>query len=98
MYGELLKPNRAGFFFEPSAWSGKESNKEFSIFIKDLDDKSNDGVRDLDHPDFDKFWGNDCENTFSPLAEDEIEDEKLKALSTKAKARKWLLSIGLIEL
>ena len=107
MYGELLKPNRAGFFFEASCtdddyegdyfddYNGTENS--FSIFVRDLDDKSNDGVRDVDHPDFDKYWGNECENMFGPFNKDEIE-EGFEPLNTKTKAREWLISIGMIEL
>lgn len=97
MYGQPLKPNRASFeFFEDEG--------EFTIHVSDLDDPSNDDVRDVDHPDWDTLWGNEMENVFSPWDQDTVRNgfygdkpSDLQPLTNKNKARAWLLSIGMTE-
>lgn len=73
-----MKPNRC--IFEVGEYDGQTS-----LIIGDLDDSSNDDIREVDHPDFDKYWYNEMENTFSS---DKLNQEE---------ARKWCLSIGMVE-
>lgn len=92
MYGQPLDPKRTAFTFYGDCWDDKLTETNFSIYLTDLDDPSNDDVRDVDHPDFDTYWGNAMENVFEP------NDPYIgEALDTQTKARQWLLSIGMIE-
>lgn len=77
MYGEPLQPNRC--LFDIGVFNGL-----ISIFIEDLDESNNDDVRDVVHPDFDRYWGNDCENMFST-----------RHFKTMQEAKEWCVSIGM---
>lgn len=99
MNGKLLKPERLGFTIYPEI--GEEDIKEdnFTIYLTDLEDKTNYDIRGVDHPDWDMYWGNEMENVFSPMNFD-IEDYKEiePVLGTITKAKEWLLSIGMREI
>lgn len=83
MYGEPLKPKRTAFTIEDD-----DNESGFAVYLTDLDDPSNDGVRDVDHPEFEVKFGNMAENLFEPSS----------SKMTKAEARAWLLSIGMTEI
>lgn len=96
MYGKPLKPQKTSFTIEDSDLN----DGGFTIYLTDLEEPSNDDVRDVDHPDFDILWGNAMENVFEPWDQEWIdnhEERKLKAITTKKMAREWLLSIGMTE-
>ena len=77
MYGEPLQPNRTSF--KIGVFDGS-----ISIFVTDLDEQDNDDVREVVHPDFERFWDNDMENVFSTIHFQTIEE-----------ARDWCVSIGM---
>jgi len=86
MYGQPINPKRALFYI-------MEHNEDYSfgepfgMFIVDMDDPSNDDIREVDHPDFDSKWENDSENDFTPRDENwAIQD-----------AEAWCLSIGMVK-
>lgn len=78
MYGEPLQPNRCKF--DLGIFDGI-----IQIFIIDLDEESNDDVRDVVHPDFERYWSNDMENIFST-----------DHFKTMQEAKDWCISIGMI--
>lgn len=77
MYGEPLQPKRCKF--DIGIFDGL-----ITIFVTDLDQRDNDDVRDIVHPDFDKYWGNEMENVFST-----------DNFKTMREAKDWLTSIGM---
>lgn len=92
MYGQPLQPNRCEFSLHidnDQADMYVAGDGDICLCITDLDEPDNDDVRDVDHPDFDKYWGNACENVFLSEGFDHF-----KSLED---ARKWCLSIGMVE-
>ncbi len=78
MYGEPLQPNRCQF--EISIFDGI-----ITLAVEDLDDPSNDDVREVVHPDFEKYWDNSMENVF--------ETTHFKSMQ---EAKDWCISIGMV--
>jgi hypothetical protein len=78
MYGEPLQPNRTKF--EIGVFDG-----EISIAVFDLDELDNDDVREVVHPDFEKYWDNVMENCFVT-----------EHFKTMQEAKDWCISIGMI--
>ena len=78
MYGEPLQPNRTGF--DIGIFSG-----QITISVSDLDELDNDDVREVVHPDFETYWGNEMENVFST-----------EHFKTMREAIDWCVSIGMI--
>lgn len=69
MYGEPIKPNRALFYIS-------EEEGTIEMFVVDMDDPSNDGIRDIVHPEFDNHWGNSMENTFVAWTKEENAEQQ----------------------
>jgi hypothetical protein len=91
MYGQPLQPNRADFTFCAGENGDDPTETDFSIGVGDLDDPKNDDIREVDHPLWEDFWDNICENAFVPNT------DPGETLDTMTKARAWLLSIGMTE-
>lgn len=79
MYGKPLKPSECKFtlFID---------DEDICLSIEDITDPSNDDVREVNYPDFDKYWDNVMENVFT--------SNHFKSLKD---AKDWCLSIGMIE-
>ncbi len=77
MYGEPLQPNKCKF--DIGVFDGY-----ITISITDLDEEDNDDIRDVVHPDFEKYWDNDAENIFSTTH-----------FKTMQEAQDWCISIGM---
>jgi len=62
MYGKPLEPNKALFHIStPEEFAEEQGDDEeyvVSMFIVDMDEPDNDNIRDIKHPDFDRYWGN----------------------------------------
>jgi hypothetical protein len=93
MYGEPLEPRKALFHIStPEEFAEEQGDDEeyvVSMFVVDMDEPDNDNVRDVKHPDFDRYWGNMMENCFEVY--DEGEDWSYE------KALEWCLSIGMVQ-
>ena len=94
MYGQPLMPNRCEFWlFIDDGGDDKDmyiaGEGDICLCISDLDEPDNDDIRDVVHPDFDKFWDNACENIFL--------SHGFKHFKSLEDAKKWCLSIGMIE-
>lgn len=93
MYGQPLDPTKTTFDVQV------DDDGSIMVFLQDQEDPDNDDVRDVDHPDFDKLFGNECENIFSPWTQEQIDDyhpnSGLKALKTKRQVVDYLLSLGM---
>lgn len=96
MYGQPLNPRRTSFGIA-------EEDGNVVLYVLDLDEPDNDDVRDIDHPDFDYYWGNACENVFelwkrpSRIKRFRESGELKPLLSGIEQARMWCRSIGMIE-
>ncbi len=92
IYGQPLEPNRCEFSLHidnEDAEMYVAGDSDICLCITDLDEPDNDDVRDINHPDFDKFWSNACENVFL--------SNGFNDFATIEDARQWCLSIGMIE-
>ena len=78
MYGEPLNPKKTAFaiVIDPSTWLYVPT-----LFLEDLEDPDNDDVREVNHPDFETYWGNSMENTFEACPQRYVNkiNPKLKA-------------------
>jgi hypothetical protein len=89
-----MKPNRCEFSLHIEAdmpWLSAKifEDGDICLCISDLDEPDNDDIRDVLHPDFDRFWGNACENVFL--------SNGFKDFKTIEDARRWCLAIGMVE-
>lgn len=88
---EILKPQNAGFHIfidngdSKNPYSGWCDDR-INIFVTDLKDPDNDGVRGIDHDEWEDYWENESENSFVTESWESLED-----------AKEWLLSIGMKE-
>ncbi len=92
MYGQPMKPNRCEFSIfidDNTSDMYVAGDGDICLCITDMDEPDNDDIRDVDHPDFDKFWGNACENVFL--------SDGFKHFKSLEDAKNWCLSIGMIE-
>lgn len=93
MYGKPLEPNKALFHISTQEEFAEENGDDEiykpTMFVVDIDEPSNDNIRDINHPDFDRYWGNSMENCFEVYGEGEGWSYE--------KALEWCLSIGMIE-
>lgn len=92
MHGEIMKPDRCEFTLfidDGSSDMYVSGDGDICLCISDLDEPDNDDIRDVDHPDFDTYWGNACENVFLSNKFDDFKDIE--------EARQWCLSIGMVE-
>lgn len=64
-----------------------DGNNEISLFLTDHEYPENDNIREINHPDFEKYWDNIMENTFVTTH-----------FLTLNEARLWLLSIGMTDI
>ncbi len=109
-YEDKYRHIQSGNIIEEYDYNKKTTNKgeytmviprPFQIFLLDLEDPSNDDIRDVVHPDFDALWGNSCECVFEPWKQSWIDkyskNKNLKALTNSHDARQWLISIGMKE-
>ena len=94
MYGEPLEPNRTGFNLEEGHSS---DDYGFQLWLIDLDEPSNDDIRDVNHPEFDMYWGNASECQFLPW-EENYHPESHKTFKNMKEAREWLVSIGMQDM
>lgn len=84
MYGQPLNPKRTSFAIHD--WDG--DNCDFAVFLTDMDDESNDDVREVDHPDWEDKFDNAMENVFEP---------KDAFLFSRKNCKQYLLSLGMTE-
>jgi len=85
MYGKPLDPKKTSFMIIDT-YGGDEG---IMIGLVDLEEPDNDGIRDVDHPDFERMFGNDMECVFSSNPDNGLETEE--------DVKNWLLSIGMVE-
>lgn len=96
MYGDdKQNPKKASYCIEDNR--GNDMDSDFSVFIRDLEDISNDNIRDVDSPLFESLFGNQSENLFGNLNQDDIDKNAVTSLKTEDEIRDYLNSIGMIE-
>lgn len=85
-YGEPLDPKKTTFELYINNGDDNTTSEDggIGVFLTDDECDDNDNVGDVVHPDFDKYWDCDCENTFSTTH-----------FTTLKEAEKWLRSIGM---
>jgi hypothetical protein len=85
-YGEPLDPKKTTFELYINDGSDNTCAEDggIGLFLTDDEAEDNDDVRDVIHPDFETYWDNDMENTFSTTH-----------FTTLKEAEKWLRSIGM---
>ena len=91
-----LNPKKTSFFAFID-----EYNQEIQVALIDQDDPEADDIRDIDHSEFDIFFGNASECLFIPWSQKDLDryqgEGKHKALTTIEDCRIFLLSIGMTE-
>ena len=69
------------------------------LWVSSLSHPDYDDIREVDHVDFEKYWGNAMENVFEAHEQDYIDSEKygVKAFQTTQEAIDWCISIGMVH-
>ena len=69
-----------------------------TLWVSSISDPCNDDIRDIKHPDFDKYWGNSCECVFTANDQEFIKWLKYNVVPFKTiqEAKGWCLSIGMV--
>lgn len=92
MYGQPIKPEKCLFniFIDDGTDDMYVAGDgDICLCITDEDCPDNDDIRDIDHPDFDKYWGNAAENVFL--------SDGFKHFKSLGEAKQWCFEVGMKE-
>ena len=91
-----IKPNDAEFAVTNDSSS---FGNGIVLWVSSISHPDYDDIREVDHVDFEKYWGNAMENVFEAHEQDYIDSEKygVKAFKNTQEAIDWCISIGMVH-
>jgi hypothetical protein len=98
-----LKPSDVEFAItngmDGDEYTGHDTSKDITLWVSSISDPGNDDIRDINHKDFDKYWGNACECVFISWDQKwiDINEYGVIAFKTIQEAKGWCISIGMVH-